>query len=301
MDIHNAETAADDELPEKLVWGAERSSRIQPARLELESGDDPWRIDRSPWWLRCRLDGSNLQVAVRNCGRHRGAIRLSRGGAIHSIRVESDARPTLGSGTRGAAILIVFAAVGLALGAYGSTALSQWMYLRGTGPVVQSALMAAVWGGLTGAAAGLGLGGLRLIGRSALGGAAGAVTASALIYYALLPLMRDSLGSGTAYAADLLFLVPLTMLVTVGYIWGAVVGGAWLARRCAIAGLAAGLLALPLGALVIQPRAGLPVRNLTPGVDGILWAAVWCSGPLLFTGFLGALLAPCHLPDGLVR
>jgi hypothetical protein len=282
---------------ETLTWGAEKSSRIQPQRVELEPGAEPWRIASSPWWLRCRLQGDSLQVAVRNCGRYRGTIRLTRGGATHCITVQSDARPTLGSGTRGAAILIVFALLGFIAG-YAGDRLHEWLTSAWSYSDLATALMIALRGALIGAVAGLGAGGLPLVSRSALGGLLGALAASALTFFMLMPLLPNGpTAGGMWYGVGLLLLVPLAIWVPVGYLWGASVGGAWLARRGAAAGIAAVLLALPVGALVVLPWGGLAALNPSTGLGLMwMWVGVECSGALLFIGFLGALLAPCRVP-----
>jgi hypothetical protein len=287
---------------EALVWGAEKSSRIQPRRVELEPGDEPWHIDSAPWWLRCRLQGSSLQVAVRNCGRHRGAICLSRGDGreTRTIQVQSDARPTLGGGTRGAAMLIAFGLLGATAAGYlyGLVLIPLMMSGGlGTNDLMGSMVMGGLLGGVAGAIAGLGFGGLPLVGRSACGALGGAAAAGLLFGAAVIPALRGNVRFGSAaYDAALLFLVPLMVWVPIGTVWGAAVGGRWLAARGAAAGLAAVLLALPIGILVSLPFATGAGGFRSPTGYAAWWGGVWLAGPLLFAGLLGALLAPCRLP-----
>jgi len=288
---------------DRIEWRGERSNRVQPQRVEVSvPGGAPWRVSGAPWWLRCRTTDRGFQLAVRNCGRQRGTVRLHSEVGEAALPVESEVRPTPAAATRGAALGVVSGGAGMAASIAGSDELYDLTYravltfsggwLTGSTLAAQAVVMAAM-GLVCGAAIGAALGGPRLVVKSGAGGALGGLAAG-VFCWALVGWLYTTAGAQT----DLLFLLlgPIGMWILVGTAWGGIVGGRWLGLRAARVGLAAALLAIPVGIGVSAPWAAPRATFSAIGYDPLWIIFIPATGFALFSGFLGALIAPCRLP-----
>jgi len=164
----------------EIRWEAMRSDAVALQRVRVLAGGGEWRITRCPWWLDASREGDALVLRPRNCGRHRGVVKIRSDGATARLPVSSDIVPVRphkrAAGRRGllGAMLILWPLLPVFLwaitlaGAKRHDALEWW--LRAAVIVVPLAVVG--WG--------LFLGSRRLAARCAVGVIAGAVTVAAL-------------------------------------------------------------------------------------------------------------------------
>jgi len=280
------------------VWGREeRSNRVQPQRVEVRCDPDvSWRIISYPWWLRCRAGDGELQLVVRNCGSHRGFVRLRSEAGDAALPVESHVRATGAAATKGGAIAAAYGGFGTVAALLAAqsvySVVASLVNEAPEGELVPTAAVLLTWGALAGAALGQAVGRLALVARSAAGGAMGALAGGGFTWLVAWFVREQAFAAPSPFLV--LVFVASGIWVLVGAGWGSVVGGWWLGVRGAGAGLLASLIAVPLGILVTLPW--IDTAAWRSGFSGALFAAIPAAGLVLLLGFMGALLAPCRIP-----
>jgi hypothetical protein len=215
-------------------WPRVRSDEARPIELPLPPGlAETLRVRSVPWWLQAELRGDCLWLRVRNCGSHSGAVDLTGkvDGEVLRFPVRSDVLPELPERQQGAISGFVAPLVGGLVGLVAGSLLTGLLGAFQPDPFGSSAFgFIAVFLVVIPLLTALGmfwflgemLNGDGLNARSAGAGAA-----------ALVPALGLAFLFGIGYHS---FAPPVVFLVF-AWVWGALVGGRWLAAGSALVGL----------------------------------------------------------------
>jgi len=293
--------------PTEVRWKGISVAEVVPRAITLAEaggGEVKWKIRWIPWWLQWRRKEGRLILVPKNCGNHRGQVRLQVDGVRIHIRASSAIPGGISLYFRGAiqGILPVYIAAALLvlflyfllekfqLAPIYSLPFSHWHYDILTWMDDFFILgLSLIWGWW--------MGGWRFALRT---------TVVTYLCVKVMPFLLRTLPAPSLSFYTLFEYGEYPLLVTIlkffadvgiiGLLWGFLMGGRWwLAIRSAVAGAVAGSSALLIVALLVWANLPRPPRgtDVFPSDNQIFWwmvAGITVSA-MIFAGGISGFLA----------